>query len=187
MIDFNKELDKLLADEPELPDIRELSVIADTGRRLLDSFSKTQTDISMQVEEIFDIVSETGALQSVLKTEKSRATALLDAVVGMSDIIEDFYAFARQSKDPELASQAQMMWKNAGILLEKCGITRLGEAGQPMDASIHNVRSVSPSVYPCEHVAEVLQSGYRYMGAVLRKAAVIVSTGEVDNEQNSRY
>jgi molecular chaperone GrpE (heat shock protein) len=73
-------------------------------------------------------------------------------------------------------------------------MTRLGEEGQLLDPEIHRVQTAAASPLPREHVARVLQSGYRYLGDVLRRAAVIISTGEesaeeedAHNEQNRRY
>jgi molecular chaperone GrpE (heat shock protein) len=98
-------------------------------------------------------------------------------------MLEDFCAYARQSGSEALEHQARLLWKNSDVLLEGCGITRLGEEGQPLDPAIHTVQAAAPSAFPREHVAQVLQSGYRYLGALVRRAVVVVSAGTQETEQ----
>jgi molecular chaperone GrpE (heat shock protein) len=97
--------------------------------------------------------------------------------VGLCDILEDFCAYARQSGSGDLEHQARLLWKNSGALLEACGITRLGEEGQSLDPAIHRVQAAVPSELPREQVTQVLRSGYRYLGAIARRAVVVVSAG----------
>jgi molecular chaperone GrpE (heat shock protein) len=179
MLDFKQELYNLLKQETQPLPKDELTEIAMTGQQLLATLNKKQSELSLQVEEIYDIVgnTDTTALQEVIQSEKRRADTLAGAMVGLCDILEDVRAYARNSGDAELDRQTRIMWKNAGNLLERCGFARLGEDGQPLDPEIHAVRSVAASPVPREHVAQVLQSGYRYLGSVIRKAAVVLSEG----------
>lgn len=182
MLDFKHELHKLLQQETQPLPQDELAEIAQAGRLLLSSLNKKQSDISLQVEEIYDIVGnmDTAALQEALQAEKGRAGELAAAVVGLCDILEDFRAYAAGAGEPELEEQARLMWKNAGRLLERCGFIRLGDEGQPLDPEIHTVQSAVSSPVPREHVARVLQSGYRHLGTVVRRATVVVSKGMED-------
>lgn len=184
MLDFQKELDKLLSHESEITSHTELEALTNAGKQLLTALNKKQADISMQVEEIYDMVREadTSDMRDTLRSETARADRLAKTVIGLCNIMEDFCAFAMQSGSDELNSQAMMMWKNSNALLEECAITRLGEVGQRLNPDIHKVQSVSASEVPREHVAMVLQSGYRYMGTVARKAVVIVSMGMEETE-----
>lgn len=191
MLDFKKELDKLLASEDSVLEADEFGLLAAEGTRLLaavdgkqagisqqvDAVGKKQADISLQIEEIYDIVKEFDADKSALRSERALVEGLLKAVVGMSDMVEDFYNFTEQGGSEELVRQAQIMRKNADDLLGTCSVTRFGEAGQPLDPAEHSVYSSAVSAYPNEHVAKVLQSGYAYKGTVIRKATIIVSTG----------
>lgn len=186
MIDFEAELDKLLTQEGEPLPQSELTELAAAGKELLAALNKKQTDFTMQIEEIYDLLQEadTNALGESLRDEKARANRLAATAVGLCDILEDFCAYARGSGHEDLERQALLMWKNAGGLLESCGIARLGEEGQPLDPALHTVQTAVASPLPREHVARVLQSGYRYLGAVVRRAVVVVSTGteETGNE-----
>jgi molecular chaperone GrpE len=190
MLNFETELNKLLARESEPLAHSELAEL------MLAALNKKHADISFQIEEIYDLTKEadTSVLRETLDTEKRRADKLTAAVVGLCDILEHFCAYARQSGSEHLASQAFLLLKNSTAVLEGCGITRLGEEGQALDPEIHTVQNAAASSFPREHVAQVLQSGYRYLGEVVRRASVIVSTGPenfetggTENEQNRWY
>jgi molecular chaperone GrpE (heat shock protein) len=196
MVDFEAELKKLLKGEQEpLPEYDLVEVLAE-GRNLLETLNKKQSDLSLQVEEIYDLAKEadTRELREALNAERGRVNQLLGSAVGLSDLLEHFCVYAGQSGSAELERQGRLLWQNSRLLLEDCGITRLGEAGQPLDPLLHTVQSAAASEFPREHIARVLQSGYRYMGMVLRKAVVVISTGDIhtetedtENEQNRWY
>ncbi|MDR3337777.1 MAG: nucleotide exchange factor GrpE [Treponema sp.] len=178
MVNFETELEKLLAGERERLPQSELPELMAANRNLLIALNKTQTDLSLQVEEIYDLAKEdTLELREALEAAKGRLNQLLPAAVGLSDLLEDFCVYAGQSGSEALEHQGKLLWENAQALLKNCGITRLGEAGQPLDPGIHRVQAAAASSVPREHVARVLQSGYQYQGTVLRKAVVIVSAG----------
>ena len=180
MLNFNLELKKLLAGESGSLESSEFGLLVSEGTRLLAALDKKQADLSLQVEEIYDIVKESGAHKDTLRLERTYRTQLLNAVVGLSDMIEDFLRYSAQSGVDGLETQARMMWNNVGNMLQSCSISRFGEAGQPLDPEIHSVQAAEVSGYPREHISNVLQSGYRYMGALIRKASIIVSTGAED-------
>lgn len=190
MFDFKQELNKLLEQETQPLPMDTLTEAALAEQKILASLGKRQSELSMQVEEIYDIVEniDNAALQEAMQTEKQRADTLAGTVVSLCDVLEDFCAFARDSGDAELDKQARMMWSNTGRLLERSGFVRIGEVGQRLDPEIHTVRAAAASSVPREHVAQVLQSGYRYMGVVARRAVVLLSEGmgETADEQNYR-
>jgi molecular chaperone GrpE (heat shock protein) len=186
LVNFEAELEKLLIREQKPLPHYELTEAAAAERELLAmerellaAVQKKQTDLSLQVEEIYDLVKEgdTRVLQEALDTEKGRTGQLALAAIGLCDMLEDFCAYARQSGNGDLEHQGLLLWKNSGALLESCGITRLGEEGQPLDPAIHTVQAAVASAFPREHVAQVLQSGYRYLGVVVRRAVVVLSAG----------
>jgi molecular chaperone GrpE (heat shock protein) len=185
MVNFETELEKLLAKEWEPLPQNELIELMAVNRNLLNSLNKTQTGISLQVEEIYDLAKEdTVGLREALETAKGRLNQLLPTVVGLCDLLEYFRAYAGQSGSEDLEHQGRLLWENAQTLLENCGITRLGEAGQPLEPGIHKVQAAAASSVPREHVVRVLQSGYQYLGTLLRKAAEIISTG-IEEETES--
>ncbi|MDR1587705.1 MAG: nucleotide exchange factor GrpE, partial [Treponema sp.] len=174
------ELDKLLFRETGTLPQYEFAELAAAGQGLLAEFNKKQTDISLQIEEIYDLVKEqdTRALQEAVDAEKTRANQLVFAAISLADLLEDFYAYAGQSGSEELTHQAKLLWENAGGILSGRGVFRFGEEGQPMNPQIHTVKASVESPLPREQVVQVLQSGYVYRNVLLRKAAVVVSRGQ---------
>jgi molecular chaperone GrpE (heat shock protein) len=185
-VDFEAELEKLLAGEQEPLPQYELAEVLAEGRALLEALNKKQADFSLQVEEIYDLAKEADAreLREALSAEKDRLRQLLGAAVGLSDMLEHFYVYAGQSGSAELEHQGRLLWQNSRLLLENCGISRLGKAGQILDPALHTVQAAVDSELPKEHVVQVLQSGYGYLGTVLRKAVVMVSRGDEDTERD---
>jgi molecular chaperone GrpE len=62
-------------------------------------------------------------------------------------------------------------------LLERAGVERLGEAGEPFDPRIHEaVGTTVHCAQPAEHIAATVQAGYRFAdGGLIRPARVVVS------------
>jgi molecular chaperone GrpE (heat shock protein) len=178
MLNFEAELDKLLSSETGRLPRHELAELAAADRELLAELNKKQTGTSLQIEEIYDLVKEQGRLREAVAAEKAEVQRLLLAAVGLSDLLEDFYAYAKQSGSEELQGQAKLLWENAGEILSGAGILRFGEEGQPLEPRIHTVRASAESPLPREQVCAVLQSGYAYQNMLLRKAAVVLSRGE---------
>jgi molecular chaperone GrpE (heat shock protein) len=181
-LDFEAELNKLLEKETEPFPQSELAEFAAAEMQFLAALTKKQTDVSLQIEEIYDLVKETdtGIWKEALNTEKGRAYQLLRTALGLCDILEDFCAYARRSGSEDLVRGGALLWKNSSLLLETCGITRIGEEGQALDPGLHTVQAAVTSPLERERIVSVLQSGYRYLGAVLRKAVVTVSRGSDD-------
>jgi molecular chaperone GrpE (heat shock protein) len=188
MLNFEAELNKLLSRETGMLPQYEFAELAAAGQELLAELNKKQTDVSLQIEEIYDLVKEqdTRLLQETLDTEKAQSNRLASAAISLCDLLDDFYAYARQSGNEELRHQAGILWKKSGGILAGCGIFRFGEEGQPFNPQIHTVKASAESPFPREHVIQVLQSGYVYQNALVRKAAVVLSRGQNDPIEN-RY
>ncbi|MDR0450073.1 MAG: nucleotide exchange factor GrpE [Treponema sp.] len=179
MLDFEAELEKLLSRETGRLPQYELTELAAAGRQFLGELNKRQTDLSLQVEEIYDLVKEqdTRLLKEALEAEKNRANQLALAAVGLSDLLEDFCAYAGQSGSEELKHQAGLLRKKSDGILAGCGILRFGQEGESLNPQIHTVKASAESSLPREQVVQVLQSGYVYQNTLVRKAAVVVSRG----------
>jgi molecular chaperone GrpE (heat shock protein) len=178
MLDFETELNKLLFRERGMLPQYEFAELAAVGQNLLAELGKKQTDASLQIEEIYDLVKEQHGLMEALEAEKTAKDQLAAAAIGIADLIEYFHAYAAQSGREELKKQADVMWQNAAGMLASCGILRFGVAGEQLDPRIHTVKASAESSFPREYVTEVLQSGYLYQNRLLRKAAVVVSRGQ---------
>ncbi|MHC6202657.1 nucleotide exchange factor GrpE [Breznakiellaceae bacterium SP9] len=160
--------------------LEDLRVKQSKGLGLLEELQKKQTDVSLQVEEIYDLVKEqnTRVLQEAVAAEKKRADTLALTAIALSDLLEDFYAYARQNSSEELRHQAEIVWNKSGQLLASNNLVRFGTEGEPLNPQIHTVQKGVDSPLPRETVLEILQSGYVYKNALVRKAAVVVSQGQ---------
>lgn len=180
MLDFETELEKLLSHETTLPPQCEFAEVAAAEKRLLMELTRKQSDVSLQIEEIYDMVKDRRALTEAAERERQEKDRLVTAVVEIVDFIEYFRAYAKRSGDEALKAQAESMWKNTSKILAGCGVFRFGEVGEPLNPRIHTVKADIESSYPRECVTEVLQSGYMTPNRLLRKAAVVVSRGRED-------
>ncbi|MDR2051903.1 MAG: nucleotide exchange factor GrpE [Treponema sp.] len=180
MLDFEAELDKLLSRETAPLPQYELAELAAAGQNFLAELNKRQTDVSLQIEEIYDLVKEQDnrALQEAVNAEKTRANQLVFAAISLADLLEDFFAYAKRSGGEDLKYQAKLLWENAGGILSGRGIFRFGEEGQILNPQIHTVKASVESPLPREQVVQILQSGYLYQNVLLRKAAVVISRGQ---------
>jgi molecular chaperone GrpE (heat shock protein) len=180
MLNFEAEIEKLLSRETGRLPQHEFAELAAAGQQLLAELNKKQTDVSLQIEEIYDLVKEqdTHVLQETVDAEKTRANQLVFAAIGLADLLEDFCTYARQSGSEELKHQAELLWEHASGILAGRGIFHFGEQGQPLDPQIHTVKASVESPLPREQVVQVLQSGYAYQNVLLRKAAVVLSRGQ---------
>jgi molecular chaperone GrpE (heat shock protein) len=186
-VNFEAELEKLLAREQgPLPRYELVEVLAES-RTLLEALNKRQADLSLQVEEIYDLAKEADAreLREALNAEKERLRQVLGVALGLSDMLEHFCVYAGRSGSAELEYQGSLLWQNSRLLLETCGIARLGEAGESLNPALHTVQSALASELPKEQIIQVLQSGYAYFGRLVRKAVVVVSKGEPDSERKN--
>jgi molecular chaperone GrpE (heat shock protein) len=182
MLNFETELNRLLSRETGALPQYEFAELADTARVFLAELDKKQTDVSLQIEEIYDLVKEqdTRNLWETLNAEKTRANHLVFAAISLSDLLEDFCVYARQSGSEELKHQARLLRENADGILSSRGIFRFGEEGDPLNPQIHTVKASAESPLPRERVVQVLQSGYLSQNVLLRKAAVVISRGQGD-------
>jgi molecular chaperone GrpE (heat shock protein) len=188
MLDFETELNKLLSREIEpLPryEFAPAVEMATLGQELLADLRKKQTDVSLQVEEIYDILKDlnTKGLEDALDEEKKQADRLAKTAIALSDMLEDFYSYAKQSGSEELKHQTAILWTQAGKLLMNNNIVRFGGTGKSFNPKLHSVQKGVESPLPKEQVLDVLQSGYVYKNVLVRKAAVVVSVGQKELEE----
>jgi molecular chaperone GrpE (heat shock protein) len=178
MLNFEDELARLLSRETEAPPRNEGAELAAAARDFLADLNRKQTDVSLQIEEIYDLAKEQNSFREQTEAEKNRADRLVFAAIDIADLLDDFFAYAGRSGSEELRHQAGLLKKSAGSILAAQGILGFGEPGQALDPRIHTVKASAESPLPREQVVEALQTGYVYRNTLLRKAAVVVSRGQ---------
>ena len=168
-MDFAAEL-QLLLHEEEPPPIDPLTELALTQAGILDNIQKNNENLSLQVEEIYDIIKEADENAKELKNAVKRENALLSALVGLCDLLDSLLPYTQEHSQTIAAKKEEAT--------DLCGLERLGLPGERMDPRLHTAASAEYSGAPPESIIRVLESGYAYRGKVIRKATVIISKGE---------
>ena len=171
-MDFAAELQKLL-DAEESPPFDPLVEVARAHEEMLGAISKSGAGISMQIEEIYDIVKEENENSKELKNAAKRESQLRASLIAMTDLLDSLLQYNQNS----VAVHAEAIAAKREETLNACGIERIGNLGQVLDPRMHTVASAEESEAPFESVTRVLESGYLYNVNVARKATVIISKG----------
>ena len=172
-MNFEAELKKLL-DAEEFPPLDPLVELARAQAGALEAIHKHSSDVSMQVEEIYDIVKEADENAKEAKNAAKRESLLLSSLFAVNDLLDSMLQFAQNTG----AIHAETIAAKREEHMNACGVERVGFPGQTLDPRIHTVASAEESDAPFESVTRVLESGYLYRGNVARKATVIISKGK---------
>jgi len=167
-MNFAVELQRLLqAENP--PPVDPISELMKTQTGVLDSILKNGDNLSLQVEEIYDIIKDSDENAREVKSAAKRENTLLSGFVAMSDLTDGLLQYLQEHSGTITAKKDEIM--NA------CGVERLGLVGERLDPRTHTVAAAEFSDAPIESVIRVLEHGYAYRGKVVRKATVILSKG----------
>ena len=167
-MDFAAELQKLLhAEEP--PPIDPLAELAQAQTELLDSIQKNGANLSLQMEEVYDIIKDADENAREVKAAAKRENMLLSGLVAMGDLLDNLLPYMQEHGQTIAAKKEDAM--------SACGLERLGYIGERLDSRLHTVASAEYSGAPPESIIRVLESGYAYNGKIIRKATVILSKG----------
>lgn len=175
MLDFNRELQKLVNDFPQIP-AREQSDVSAAFSALDEHvlrLLKKQSEMGIQVQELYEALEESARTASEAEREQSK---LLDALITAADLIEDFFMYYQEHYDEALSPQSAMMRSALGGAMAAAGLTRIADERAPLDSALSTVDQVEADAsLPRGWIVRVLRPGYMYKGAVLRKARVITN------------
>jgi len=171
-MNFATELKKLLEAE-EFPPDDPLAELARAQTELLDAIYKNNSGVSLQVEEIYDIVKDSDEKAREAKNAVKREGVLIGALVAVNDLLDSLLQYVQQTG----AVHAEAVAAKRDEALNACSLEKYGALGQQLDPRIHTVASAEVSGAPLESVIRVLENGYIYHGNVIRKATVIISKG----------
>ena len=171
-MNFEAELKKLL-DAEETPLLDPLAELARAQAGFLEVISKQGSDVSLQVEEIYDIVKSADENAKEIKNAAKRENLLLSSMIAMNDMLDSLMQYIGRTD----ARHSETIASKRDELMNVCGLERLGLPGQQLDPRIHTVAAAEFDEAPPESVIRVLESGYLYRGNVVRKATVIISKG----------
>ena len=151
--------------------------LAETNERLRRIETK-QKETSIQLEEIDNFLQDGG-----------NDTALIDALIALTDTIGDFYFFANPDQNSPLFEQAAMMWNRAKSAVEAAGLEIIDAGNEVFDFRLHSAESTEQDInLPNGYVIKTLKFGYIYQDKVIRRAAVVINkieriekNDEIDN------
>jgi molecular chaperone GrpE len=151
----SKEYDKL---QDELQDAK------DKHLRLLAEFENFRRRTS---KEQFDIIGSANA-------------KLLGK---LTEVLDDFnLAFDPKHKSDkleEVEKGMRLIYNKFKEFLSEEGLTEIDPVGEEFDPNLHDALMQQPSdTVPENHIAQVLQKGYKAKNKILKHAKVIVSTGK---------
>ena len=169
---FINKLQKLFRAE-ELPPVDCFAELARTQDEILAGIQKNSSNLSLQIEEIYDIIKEFDEQTKEIKAAAKRENLLLDGLAAMSDLLDGLIG--------HMQGHSRSITTKKEDIINACGMERLGFPGERFDPRLHTVASAEPSTAPLESVIRILESGYEYRGKVIRKATVILSKG-VEND-----
>jgi molecular chaperone GrpE (heat shock protein) len=153
MFDFDSELKKLKSGIPQ--ELIKPFTINSSDEKLSELSSKIE-NLSLQTEEIYEIIENNSADNILIKT-----------FVSVCDLLEAYFT----AYDTDGAGKRKFR-----EILNESGISLLGEAGERLSPEIHRVIGAEETqgMMP-EQILQVVQSGYSYKNKVIRKAKVVVS------------
>ena len=171
-MDFSVELQKLL-DLEEFPPVDPLTELARAQAGLLENIQKNNSALSLQIEEIYDIIKESDENAKEVKAAAKREQLLLVGLIGMADLLDSLLPHMQQQ-------HSQIIVAKMDGAMNSCSLERLGFQGERFEPRLHTVASAEYSDAPLETIIGVLESGYAYHGKIIRKATVILSKGAQD-------
>ena len=171
-MDFDAELQKLLEAE-EYPPVDPLEELVAAQAKLMEDVRKINSDISLQVEEVYDIVKEADENAKEVKNAAKREDTLLGSLILVNDLVDGLLQFIQYAG----AAHVEALAAKREAALNISGLERLGAPGEHLDPRFHTVANAEYCDAPQESITRVLESGYVYRDNVLRKATVIISKG----------
>ncbi|MDR0473336.1 MAG: nucleotide exchange factor GrpE [Treponema sp.] len=171
---------------------KKIEYYADTAaQNLISGINENVTEINERLRRIETKQKETSIqLEEIDNSlQNGSETALVEALVALTDIIADFYFFATADADSPLHEQAHMMWNTAKNAARATGLEIIEPDNEPFDFRLHSVEGAEQNIdVPNGYVIKTLKFGYIYKGEVIRRAAVIVNRidNKTDNEIETR-
>jgi len=183
-------LQKLFGRNEVSNEVQSESLVKQSERRILHQIQRWREEdklddaVDMNTLNVYLKKIETGQKEIVLQIDTLSESILDDSfdesrvwaesLIGVLDVIEDFYRFALASPDSPYAEQAKIMWQTAQDSTNELEV--IDEEGKIFDFRKHLTEGTDcdPEM-PNGYVIKTLKCGYEYKGEVLRRASVIVN------------
>ena len=140
----------------------------------LSRFGKQQ----MRTNQVTDMLAEqiADALRA-LRTSEEDGSKVRVTVLELVDLLDDLAAIAAQRQDTEWSSRVERLTNRTLEVLSKIGISEIKALGAQFDAEVHEAigAEAAKTGQPQYQVVEVVRRGFRFNGAVLRRAQVVAT------------
>ena len=176
-LDFHKEVLKL-ANLPLSEDIdnrfftSDISLMYEDLNKNLNKLSKSQKEMSFNVEEVHEFVQE-------LKEEENNRLSerdLINNIISIVDIIENFYIFALGENNQTIVPHAEMLWNSALKKISLFGLSRIYDEKTDFDVEYNTIVGIDEDItIPVGFIIKTVKSGYIYDGKIIRKSSVIAN------------
>jgi hypothetical protein len=170
-LSIRDELEKLKPIETDLT-VAEARSLAESLRerweelgRLAGKSPEPQPDRSGELAEL------RGKLEDADYDMKMR----LGTVLAFGEVLDDLERAAEASSDSAIASQVSRVAGKARAIFRQFDLEEIGASGDRFDPELHEQVRTTASDKPSGTIVTVAQRGYRYRGAVFRRAQVVVS------------
>lgn len=159
-----------------LKQIKDLQEQADKNK---ESYIRTVADFDNYRRRI---------VREMEEMRKNAAFSLIEDLLPILDNLALGLEAAKKGESPEVMLQGfQMVFDQFKTVLINNGVQELNPQGAPFDHNEHEcVSLVASSEVEENRIISVVRLGYRLNGRLLRPAAVIVSSGPVDNSETQK-
>ncbi len=108
---------------------------------------------------------------------REQAHRAASRTLGIVDTLDDVMVLARQNANAKWVTHLERLTRKTLLILEEIGLTEIAAEGEPFDAEVHEaLDTVEPGDgQPAYQIVQVVSRGFRYQGAVLRRAEVITT------------
>jgi molecular chaperone GrpE len=145
----------------------------------LEEQLREATDRHLRLAAEFDNFRKRVARERLELMDRAQA-GLVIKLLDVLDDVDRIVASEPNTPAPALLEATQLVDKKLRKELEAAGLERIDPLGQPFDPSLHEAVSVVPPERPDQDhtVAQTFQIGYRFKGALVRPARVLVYSSE---------
>lgn len=179
--------------EPE-PEVSTPPIPPETGgSALVEPPAEAAHRLTAELEQLKDqhlrLAADFDNFKKRTQRERSEtwARAQANVVSNILDVLDDLVRVAAlepaQVQPKDILEGVQLVERKLVRELQGAGLERLGASGERFDPNLHEAVATAPAPSPDQDhiVADVLQSGYRFGGALLRPARVTVYTWHDDS------
>ena len=138
-----------------------------------EQLSKAQKELSMQMEEIYDRLSETDTVSGY------DTDTLVATVISMREEIGRLYDYAVARCDKDLTHHVKLLIAICDRKIFGAGIFKIERLGETYDSAMDLITDVeyTPDALP-NAILKVLSGCYKYYGKIAKRANVIVNKVE---------